>query len=101
MAKGKKHLSMARRHTQHRQVIGQRRRYSDGLLRDLLRHEQARGRGQGGAPDVEQMRASILRKIEAIERHDARDAAARHAREAERAARAWAEMGKPRAEEPD
>lgn len=59
-------------------VVGQKKRYSDGLLRDLLRAEQARvvaaaakadsASASRGARDLEGMRARILSQIAAIKR---------------------------------
>ncbi|MES2444864.1 MAG: hypothetical protein V4574_18735 [Pseudomonadota bacterium] len=63
-------------------VVAYRRRFSDGLLRDLLRAELARvGETRQAGVDFDAAKASILRKIEAIERHDDKVAA-----EAQRAA---------------
>lgn len=59
------------------QVVAHRRRYSDGLLRDLLRAEQARAAlAKERAPDHGNALASIRRKIEAIVAHDAKQAEA-------------------------
>ncbi len=85
-------------------VIGERRRYSEGLLRDLLRIEMARAakaaeadaERQSAAPDIEAVRASILRKIEAIDAHEARETAKRQAADELRRRACWGHFG-PRA----
>lgn len=75
-------------------IVGERRRYSDGLLRDLLRLEAKAAEAAAAAAaekfeeerragkwvrmrPIEEVRASILRKVEAIIAHDAAIEAAR------------------------
>ena len=66
------------------QVVGTRWRYSDGLLRDLLRYERGRVAGAGGGggsgaagrakpwqrpKTMDELRDSILTKLENLDRH--------------------------------
>ena len=83
-------------------LIGTRRVFNDRLIMFLLRnravdrfpasasqaaiqfHERLKWRREEDeAPDLDEVRMSILRRIEAIERHDKRNEAARLAREAQ------------------
>lgn len=65
-------------------VVAYRRRYSDGLLRDLLRAERAQAEGERKAAGakrwqrprtLDEVRGSILRKVEAIRRHQGEEEA--------------------------
>lgn len=97
------------------QVIGQRRRYSDGLLRDLLRaeqREQERGRKRelereaaetgGNAGNLrkwvrprtlDEVRDSILGKLEAIEQRRCEEEEERAGAEWARWQRCWGAAG--------
>ena len=75
------------------EIIGHRRRYSDGLLRDLLRHELG---GKGGPHDPDAGRATdaelnetILKNLALLEEPIQQEDAARHDAEWERGKRLW------------
>ncbi len=81
-------------------VVGTRWRFSEGALRDLLRAELARETAKAKSEptwrrprSLDEMRDSILGKLEAFDAQRTEDAAAEQEAEWARAQRCWGEMG--------
>lgn len=80
------------------QVIGQRRRYSDGLMRDLLRHELDAKRAapdpNAGRSTEAELNEALMKNLALLDERLRREEAERREAEWGRARRTWGEWGR-------